>query len=356
MSDGPRGSRYAAASATSDRPLFDVVVPGTLFCDVVFSGLAGLPTRGSEIYARDLQVSPGGAATRAVAAARLGAATALAGVLGSDLFGDAVHAALIAEPGLDLRLVRRSADIPTAVTVALADDGDRTFVTHEDPRSHFTGWHTTAPRTRVAHVGLARGVPEWAHDLRRQGTVLFGGVGWDPSGTWSRELLAGLADIDVFVPNEAEAMAYTRTPDAVAAARALSRVVALVVVTRGPAGAIAIDSATGTEVVVGGLPTAAVDPTGAGDVFTAALMAGHLRPWSLRERLTFATLAGGLSVGRPGGASSAPTLAEVQALASSLRSSGGGVVGQADLGFLDAAGGPADDRTGDPAGLREGPR
>ncbi len=319
-----------AASAA----VFDVVVPGTLFCDLVFSGLPGLPVPGSEVFASDLQVSPGGAATRAVAAARLGARTAVAGVLGSDLFGDAVHAALAAEPGLDLGLTWRSPDIATAVTAAMADGGERTFVTREDPRSHFTGWHAGPPRSRTAHVGLAAGLPRWARELRAAGTLLFGGVGWDPSGVWSPEVLAAVGEVDVFVPNAGEAMAYTGQADPRAAARALADLVPLAVVTCGAAGAVAVDGATGEEVTVGALTRTAVDPTGAGDVFTAALMVATVHGWTLREQLTFATLAAGLSVTRPGGATGAPTRAAVDTLARSMRATGAVVDGFADLGFL----------------------
>lgn len=335
------GTATAPPPTTDPAPMttFDAVFPGTLFCDIVFSGLAGLPTRGSEIFADDLDVSPGGAATRAVAAARLGAHAAPAGVLGDDLFGDAVHARLAAEPGVDLSLTWRSSAIPTAVTVALSDGADRTFVTHEDHRSRFTGWHGAPPAARTAHVGLNRGVPAWAVELGTTGTRLFGGVGWDPSGAWSADLLQALAEVDVFVPNAGEAMAYTGTTDPRAAARELAEHVPLAVVTCGADGALAVEAATGTEVGVGALaadtlPGPVVDPTGAGDVFTAALMVATLVGWSLRQQLTFATLAAGISVTRPGGGASAPTRAEVDALAASLVSDGHQPAGFADLQFL----------------------
>jgi sugar/nucleoside kinase (ribokinase family) len=332
--------------------VFDAVFPGTLFCDVVFSGLPGLPTRGSEIFADSLEVSPGGAATRGVAAARLGAHAALAGVLGEDLFGDAVHRWLAAEPRIDLSLISRSTTIATAVTVALSDGADRTFVTHEDPLSHFTGWPGATPAARTAHVGVSRGIPSWALELRAAGTQLFGGVGWDASGAWSADLLDSLAGVDVFVPNAGEAMAYTRTGDPWAAARVLAEHVPLAVVTCGAEGVVAVDAAGGDEMSVGALPAVpgrpSVDPTGAGDVFTAALMVATRTGWSLRQRLTFATLAAGISVTRPGGAASAPTRAEVDAVARSLLVDGPGPTGSADLDFL------LDDATapGPPGGAR----
>lgn len=336
--------RTTPSTATTGPPpevSFDAVFPGTLFCDLVFSGLPGLPTRGSEIFAEDLDVSPGGAATRAVAAARLGAHTALAGVLGHDLFGDAVHAWLATEPGVDLSLTWRNPEIRTAVTVALSDGADRTFVTREDPRSHFAGWPGDAPAARTAHVGLARGVPAWALELRAAGTRLFGGVGWDATGAWSADLLGSLAGVDVFVPNAGEAMAYTGTGDPWAAAHELAEHVPLVVVTCGAGGVLAVEAATGIELSIAALaadtlPGPVVDPTGAGDVFVAAVMVATVAGWSLRQRLTFATLAAGISVTRPGGGASAPTRAEVDALAVSLVRGGQQPAGFADLHFLES--------------------
>ena len=55
---------------------FDVCIAGTVFADLVFTGVS-LPKPGTEVFADDFSLSPGGAANRAVAAARLGASTNL---------------------------------------------------------------------------------------------------------------------------------------------------------------------------------------------------------------------------------------------------------------------------------------
>lgn len=49
-----------------------------------------------------------------------------------------------------------------------------------------------------------------------------------------------------------------------------------------------------------------VDPTGAGDVFTGALITATVLGWDLETRIRFAVLAGSLSVQSLGGARSAP--------------------------------------------------
>ncbi|WP_395735633.1 carbohydrate kinase family protein [Prosthecobacter sp.] len=58
--------------------------------------------------------------------------------------------------------------------------------------------------------------------------------------------------------------------------------------------------------------TAIVDTTAAGDIFHGAFAFGVARGMPLREVLRLASMAGSLSVRKPGGRSSAPTLAEVE--------------------------------------------
>ncbi|WP_170127481.1 carbohydrate kinase family protein [Kineococcus rhizosphaerae] len=288
----------------------DVLLGGRLFCDLVFSG-SSLPRPGAEVFADGFVLSPGGTANRAVAAARLGGRTGLFAVLGRDVFGDEVARLLAREPHLDLTWLQRSDTVRTAVTVAVTDEHDRSFITYEEdgtevPRT----WPGELPTAATCHVGLAADLPGWVATLRAAGTTVFGGVGWDPSHEWSPTVLDRLAQVDVFVPNEVEATSYTRTDDALAAAKLLAERVGTVVVTRGPLGSLAID-ATGTLVTEPAPAVPVVDPTGAGDVFVAGLMTATRLSWDLRNRLRFAGLVASLSVRGLGGAASAPGPADV---------------------------------------------
>ena len=101
-------------------------------------------------------------------------------------------------------------------------------------------------------------------------------------------------------------MQYTRASTPRDALRRLSGLVPVVVVTRGADGALAVDSDTGEMVDVDGVRLDALDPTGAGDVFTAGFVLGTLRGWPLGQRLAFANLIAALSVQHFGGSLSAP--------------------------------------------------
>jgi len=290
----------------------DVFLSGLIFADVVFTGLPKAPELGEEIWSDGLGVGPGGIANFAVALSRLGLRTSLAAAFGDDFFGRWAWETLEKDEGIDLSHSRLFAGWPMPVTAALAYAGDRALVSHGRdtpvPLDELAG---SPPACRAAIVHLTEHPPGWLPAVADAGGLVFADVGWDPAGAWSPDLLDPLAHCHAFLPNEHEAMAYTRTGSAAAALSRIADLVPLAVITRGRAGALAADATTGETAEVGGLPVTAVDPTGAGDVFGAALVAGTLAGWPLADRLRFANLCAALSVQGPGGARSAPDWAAV---------------------------------------------
>jgi sugar/nucleoside kinase (ribokinase family) len=286
---------------------FDVFLQGTVFYDVVLTGLPALPARGTEVYADGMGSAPGGIANLAVAASRLGLRTCLAAGFGDDLYGDFLWRTLAEQEGVDLSRSRRFADWHSPVTVSLAVQRDRSMVTHSHPSPVSVGEMVgDPPRARAGVAHLTDGSADWVAKARANGMRMFGAVGWDPSEEWSPDLLGELRYFHAFMPNSTEAMAYTRTEDPRAALLRLADDVPVVVVTCGGQGSIAIDSITGKDEWVPSLPVNEVDATGAGDVFAAAFILGTLREWPLRHRLAFANLCAALSVQQVGGSLAAP--------------------------------------------------
>jgi sugar/nucleoside kinase (ribokinase family) len=115
-----------------------------------------------------------------------------------------------------------------------------------------------------------------------------------------------LEDCHAFLPNSVEAMQYTRTSTPAQALERLAGLAPIVVVTCGADGVLAHDARTGETVHVPAVPVPALDPTGAGDVFTAGFILGTLREWPLAQSLAFANLIAALSVQHFGGSLSAP--------------------------------------------------
>ncbi len=286
---------------------FDLFVNGTVFFDVVFTGLSSLPLRGTEVQASGMGSCPGGIANLAIAASRLGVRTSLAAAFGDDVYGDFCWSTLTEQEGVDLTYAQRFSDWHSPVTVSMVVERDRALLTHMHP-APVPGSEVPAavPDAAIGFAHLDAVPRDWFKQAREAGMLLFADTGWDEEEKWSPLVLDQLNDFYCFLPNSDEAMAYTRTDDPNDALRALADRVPVAVVTCGGQGALAIDSVTGEQEWVPSLPVNAHDPTGAGDVFGAGFVLGTLRGWPLRQRLAFANLCAALSVQYVGGSLAAP--------------------------------------------------
>ncbi|GAB3963859.1 carbohydrate kinase family protein [Actinoallomurus acanthiterrae] len=296
----------------------DVFLAGTVFMDMIFTGLPGLPPPGTELITDGLGSAPGGIANIAVAMSRLGLNVGLAAAFGDDMFGAYLWRTLSEQEGVSLAYSRRLPGWPTPVTVSLAYDADRSMVTYHRPMPVLPEALVGAPpKAKTCFLDLAHPVPEWAATMRESGAAVVADVGWDPTETWSVDVLDRLELVDVFLPNAVEAMAYTRTSTPEEALDALAERVPVVVVKRGGDGAIAVDTTTGERAEATALPVNALDPTGAGDVFAAGFVYGTLAGWPLVERLRFANLCAGLSVRHFSGSLGSPCWGEIAAFGES---------------------------------------
>ncbi|GHH93700.1 carbohydrate kinase family protein [Streptomyces capillispiralis] len=318
-----------AALRTPHDPPWDVYLTGTVFLDIVFTGLDSAPVRGTESWARGMGSSPGGVANMATALARLGLRTSLAAAFGDDHYGEYCWDALEQGEGIDLSPSRTVPGWHSPVTVSMAYEGERTMVSHghepppEEPdrpspattrtrRPPGAGLPPCPPRARAAVASLTPGrSAPWIAQAVRQGARIFGDVGWDDTGAWDLAALGDLRHCEAFLPNAQEAMRYTGTDCPRAAAHALTEHVPVAVVTLGAEGAYAVDRRTGETASVPAIEVEALDPTGAGDVFVAGFVTGTLAGWPLADRLAFAGLTAALSVQEFGGSLSAPGWTEI---------------------------------------------
>lgn len=302
-----------AGLRTAADPDCDVYLTGTVFLDIIFTGLDSAPVRGTESWARGMGSSPGGVANMATALARLGLRTSLAAAFGDDHYGEYCWDALEQGEGINLSLSRTVPGWHSPVTVSMAYESERTMVSHGHEAPPTEPAPECPPRARAAVACLAAARAEWIGKAARKGTRVFADVGWDESGRWDQGDLADLEHCEAFLPNAEEAMRYTRTDCPRTAAHALAEKVPLVVVTLGAGGAYAVDGSTGESAQVPAIEVEALDPTGAGDVFVAGFVTGTLADWPLADRLAFAGLTAALSVQEFGGSLSAPGWSEVAA-------------------------------------------
>lgn len=292
------------------------------------------PAAGSPLDAPGLFAGPfmsGAPAIFAGACARLGVATALVGTVGDDAFGRLIRAQGQCD-GLNLTYLHTDPDHATGCAfVAYDASGQREFIFHLRDAAAGTVlpvWPPTQALAGVAwlHVcgstlALSAGWWEVMYRAARQARERGAHVSFDPN--IRPELLGGrsIADVcgpflrlaDVVLPSGSEAKMLTGEPDAGAACgRLLEFGADFVVLKRGPLGATIFTGDGNTEVAP--FPVQEVDPTGAGDVFAAALACGLLADMPLRDAVRQACAAGALAVTVQGPLEGAPTRDALEAL------------------------------------------
>jgi sugar/nucleoside kinase (ribokinase family) len=280
----------------------DVACGELAFVDITFVGLERLPGAGEERRASDLRRSPGGGAITAIAAARLGLASALVSPIGSDPDGDYLRAELAAEGVLwGGRRVPR-----TATTAVMPIEGDRAMATF-DPGEQATAAELVAVDPRAVVISLPR------LGLAPPGAALYATAGDDEARADAAQG-ADLRHARALIVNEREAQVMTGAADGAQAVQELAQRTPCAIVTLGERGAVAV--CDGQTLSVPGIPAEVVDTTGAGDLFTAAYVwADHLG-LALEERLRWAVLYATLSVRVPtalAGAASRSALVETGA-------------------------------------------
>jgi sugar/nucleoside kinase (ribokinase family) len=265
---------------------------------------------------RAYEAQPGGqVATALVALARWGLRTAYMGAFGDDDGGRAARAALVAD-GVDVRDAPVRAGVPNQRSVILIEPrtAERTVLWHRDPA------------LALAPTEVRRGSVESARLLHLDG---LDGSAAVVAATRARAAgIPVVADIDTTVPETASLLplvdvllvswGFARVltgsgaPGA-ALARLAATGPAIVGVTLGSEGALL--AAAGREFHVAGHRVAAVDSTGAGDVFHAGFIWSMVAGLEVAAALALANAAAALQCTAIGGRRAVPSLTAARALA-----------------------------------------
>jgi sugar/nucleoside kinase (ribokinase family) len=296
----------------------DVLALGRPSVDLIFSGLAEWPGLGLDVWADALEVCAGTSFNTPASANRLGLRVGYVALVGTDMWSRIIRDEFERErlPTDFLRVVDRPSPF---VSVALNHERDRGFVSYTafspgDDEEYRRLVRDAVSTASARHVHMYQGeFPELAAIAHGRGmTVSFdawGGASWDGEGPLER----ALANADVLLANENEAIAMSGEPDVRRALARLAEVCPCVVVKRGVDGAIG--SAGGQTIEVPAEPVEIVDATGAGDCFNGGFLFGWLGGRPLVESLTFGTICGERAAETFGGYRGCPTEAELRALA-----------------------------------------
>ena len=302
----------------SDREIQVVVVGSTNF-DLVVKA-ERLPREGESMMVKNLQFFPGGkGANQAVAVARMGAKASFLSCVGQDIIGDFLIRNLESS-GIDTAWVKRTPQRSTGCAfIMLFPSGNNCILV--DPAANLVLTPADVERARevieradavMSVLEIPLEVVEAAFRVaRKAGTLTVFDAG--PPRHCPSELLR-LADI--VSPNETELAQLTgadvsgRVSAREAAEKLIAQGVGTVVLKLGSDGSMLV-TPQGAEHFPA-YKINAVDPTAAGDAFTAAFTVEYAGGSKIEDAIRFANGAGALTVAKLGAQSSLPTRQEVE--------------------------------------------
>lgn len=300
-----------------------IAVIGELNLDLIVTGAPRLPRPGEEVIVDGMQLTLGSSsAILAAQLARLGDDVLFVSKVGADDFGRRALEFCRA-CGVRTDAIAVDASIATGLTISIALGTERAQLTAMGSIQEMRFSDVDFSRLEgVRHVhissfylqrNLRPDVGRIFARARSMGLTTSLDTGWPHEGETNGDLESVWPHLDVFLPNEAEAMHLSGQATVDAALDVLAARVPLVVVKLGPAGAVA---RRGDEIVRrAAFDVAVVDTTGAGDSFNGGFLHAYLAGAALPECLDLANACGALSTRGPGGTTTQPSLAEAEQFA-----------------------------------------
>lgn len=300
-------------------PDYDVLLLGSYYCDLIFNGLPELPRLGLDLFGTGFDMVPGSSFRTSLALQRLGLHAGWLCDFGNDLFSEFV----IREAernGLETGLFRRHPFPVRRVSVAFSFVHDRGFISYADdlpPPSPVEIIQRHRPRAvLISHLAYG----EWQASLvaaaRAAACLVYMDCQSDASTLATPGVREALSRVDIFGPNESEALHLTGAPTVEAALEMLADITPVVVIKCGAGGALAARKASPAGHQFQQSPALAVevcDTTGAGDCFNAGFLYGHLGGHSFEDCLRCGNICGGLATASRG-KDTLPSAEQVEAM------------------------------------------
>jgi ribokinase len=295
------------ADSASPWPAGRVLVIGSINLDTVLS-VDRLPEPGETVIAHGLREALGGKGqSQAIAAARFGSATRLAGAVGSDSAGDLARQELAAA-GVDISLVRLSSR-PTGRAVVCVDSSAENSIVVSRGANEDLQALRDVDREAILSADVVLTQLEAGTDVAFE-AILFAHengirvvLNAAPASAIPERILRC---VDFFIVNRVEILEFGATSDIDQCAAALAEIVGHVLVTLGSEGG-RLYRKNEPVLRLQGLTIEPVDTTGSGDavcgVFAAALAQSLAAPDAFQRAL----VAGSLAALGHGNAPSIPT-------------------------------------------------
>ncbi|MCY3574001.1 MAG: ribokinase [Chloroflexi bacterium] len=278
-----------------------------------------MPLAGENLVGGGFDLGPGGKGTnQAIAAARLGARAQLLACLGDDAFGDWALETYARE-GIDTRHIQRIANINSGVAfVNVLPDGENFITIDLGANMRMRPQQVRDCAAQIADCDILMTQfeipPETVRAALAQGKVAGALTILNPAPARAADP-AILRHVDVLTPNVFEARMLLGLPptDASPTPELAERLLALgagaVVITQGAQGAFALDRGGALQAPAPNID--AVDVTGAGDSFNAALAVSLGEGKSLPDAVRVAVRAGAYACLHVGVIAGLPTRAQL---------------------------------------------
>jgi sugar/nucleoside kinase (ribokinase family) len=284
-----------------------VVAAGSYIMDVLGRPVAELPRGQTSLFLDEIRATPAGTAGGTVVdLARLGAKAIAVGAIGRDLAGDFVVGSLESQ-AVDASHLRRKDGVQTSSTMLpIHPDGSRPAWHVPGANSTFglddVPWDVIAGADAV-HLGGLTALP--AIDGQPAGRLLayarehgalttadcLGVRGEDPAAL----IAPALEHVDIFMPNEEEALAVADDPDCETAAQRMRDLgAACVIIKRGPDGCLILDDDGLRAYPAHDAPV--VDTTGCGDAFCAGVIVARCAGWDIDSAARLGCATGALNL------------------------------------------------------------
>jgi len=299
----------------------DILTIGDLCADVVLSGRDVVPEFGQkEKLVDDYIVEMGGSGSIFVCqAAKLGLRSAIIGKVGRDEFGDMILKT-IEQSGASAQFIRRDRSEKTGVTFMLNKGHDRAMMTYSGtidaviPKDIPTAALRSTRHFHLSSFFLMKKIQthldKFVKKAKSFGATISMDTNWDPDEKWDHGIWKILPHVDIFMPNENELMNIARERRIEDAVGKIRKLVKVVVVKKGPAGADAY--VLGKKFSASALKVKVADTVGAGDSFNAGFLYGFLKGGAISECLRIGCVCGSLNTRKPGGTKGQPGLKEMK--------------------------------------------
>lgn len=306
-----------------------ITVVGSIHIDYTIK-LPRLPSIGETVIGLDFKKSPGGkGANQAVAAARLGAETYMVGRVGADEDGRILVDNLRMN-GVHTDYVRIDPISYTGIALIMVDAYGRNMIavaSGTDARVSKEDIDSAIDRIRESDMLLTQLEIPIETTIYALEKAYEAGVTTILNPAPCRELPRDVyRKISILTPNRVELSMLVNMPiaslsDVEKAARSILDLgVEVVIVTLGEEGALIVDRYSSTHVRA--IKVEAVDTTGAGDAFNAALAVALAEGKPLRDAVFMANAAAALKITRMGAQEGLPRRSELEEFLSKVKSSG----------------------------------